>query len=233
MSKYFRVLLVLLNLGIVNFTLNKVRADTPYEKNNMPCIEGVCLKDDIQSLKNINWISVNKKLSNRQNTHWKAIGDQSSLQNLVPYLSAKVIDSKGINLLAKIQGFCTVLYANPIFSGFYKGKDGKPIEVNFTLIYSSDRKSQKIVVSEIDKLVASGEFTSEQLTSLGNEAAKRYPNSISKTSLPQTSVTVYPRYRRGDNSVHLRLFYNNISAIDGFGGGEFLKFPGCTNKVNL
>jgi hypothetical protein len=232
MSKYFEISIALLSLGLANSIVTQAIASERYEKNRMPCVAEVCIQDNIQELTNINWIPVDKELRNvpnkNQNKGWKAIGDSKALQNLLPYLSGGIIDKKGIKLLPQIKGFCTMPRFNPIFLAHYIGKDGKHVQVTFSLLPSSDQKSQKIVVSEIKKLISNTEISPSQTESLFAEAEKRYPSS-NKGGSP-TTVLIQPDINYGKvTSVNLRLLQGNL-----FGSaGSLLEFPGCTGNVNL
>jgi hypothetical protein len=232
MSKYFKLLFIVLCIGTVNSTITKAQASSPNEKNKMPCLEGICVGDDIQSLKNINWLSVDKELrSPQQIDGWKVIGDTKAFQSLLPYLSTRIIDKKGIKLLPQIKGFCKRPYNNPIFSTFYTAKDGKFMEIKFGLVTLSNYKSQKIVVSEIRKVVSNKEISSSQIDSLRSEAKKRYPSS--NQTLSQTYTDVQHHMENGKiDSVNLRLHYKD--GLLGSGKDEsLLEFPGCTQKVKL
>ena len=129
MKNYLRIISVLLSVGVFTSITNQVMASSPYEKNKMPCLESVCIGDDIKSLQNIPWMPVDKLPGGKQSEGWKVVGDTKSFQKLLPYLSVKEIDKKGIILLTQIKGFCKGPFRNPIFSGKYPGKDGKPITV--------------------------------------------------------------------------------------------------------
>jgi hypothetical protein len=231
MNKYFKTLIILLSLGIANDLFVEALADSPYEKAKMPCVEEVCVGDDIQALKSINWLPVDKELVSNQNRGWKVIGDAKSLQSLLPYLSGGVIDKKGIKFLPQIRGFCTRPNGNPIFLGHYTGKDGKPVEIRFGILPSLDRKSQKIVVSEIKKRISNTGISSSQVGSLYAEAQKRYPSS--NKAIAATTMLVQSDMNQGKvTSVNLRLFYRD--GLLGAGSADsLLEFPGCVGKVEL
>jgi hypothetical protein len=230
MSNSFKILVTLLAIGIVdnNFIHKAVANDNDgNEKNKMPCLEGICIGDDIQSLENINWISADGKLGKKKNYGWKTIGSPEALQSLLPYLSGRIIDGKGIGLLPGIKGFCNTPFIDPIFSGQLTSKDGKPIEVRFSIMTLSNGKTQKIVVSEIRKRIATTNIGSQR-RSLQDEAEKRYPNS--NKLLSRTNALVQSSMSGGEiKAVYLRLYRNSM----GSSASALLEFPGCIDKVGL
>lgn len=229
MKKYSKIISVALSVGIVTGIINQAMANTPYEKNKMPCLEEICIGDDLKSLQNVPWMSVDKLLDAKQYKGWKIVGDIKALQKLLPYLSAKLIDKKGINLLPQIKGFCARPFTNPIFTGVYKGKDGRPIDITFALVTSADYKSQKIIVSDITKQISTTNLSSSQIKSLNAEMDRRYPNS--NQALSQTSAFVQASFSK-DGGVTSRLFHKT-GFKDWDGGAALLEFPGCTKKVEL
>lgn len=230
MSNSFKILVTLLAIGIVgsNFIRKAIAGDNDgNEKNKMPCLEEICIGDDIQSLENVNWISADKKLGKKKNYGWKTIGNPEALQSLLPYLSGQVIDKKGISLLPEIKGFCSTGLGSGIFSGYLQSKDGKPIKVKFDLISSQDNRTQRIVVSEISKRIATKAIGSQQ-RSLQNEAEKRYPSS--NKILSRTNVFVQSSMSYGVvDAVSLRMYSKGGGASE----SRLLEFPGCVDKVGL
>jgi hypothetical protein len=221
MNKYIKLVVMLLTLNITN---TKVLADELYEKNKMPCIEGICLGDKIQDLTNVNWKEA--KLSRGRNYGWKVVGDAKIFNELFPYLSSNAIDKKGIQLLSKIKGFCDMPKRNPIFTGYFTTKDGKDAAATFSLLPLDDGKSQVIFVSEIKKLISNQEISPQQVSLLQAEAQRRYPNS--NKMLTRTSVLIHSHIK----NAKVDYVYLHLSQPVGL-TGSLLEFPGCTEKVKL
>jgi hypothetical protein len=230
MSNSFKILVSLLAIGIVssNFIHKAIASDSDSnEKNKMPCLEGICIGDDIQSLKDISWVSADKKLGKNKNYGWKIVGSPKVLQSLLPYLSGQIIDRNGINLLHGIKGFCTIALGGNIFSGYLQSKDGKPIEVRFNLVALSNDKEQKIIVTEIRKRIATTDIGSQR-ESLQSEVERRYPSS--NKILSRTNAVVQSSMSGGEiKAVYLRLYSKGM----GSSASALLEFPGCIDKVGL
>lgn len=230
MNNCFKTLANLLTIGIIsNNFIHKAIANDPNnnEKNKMPCLEKICVGDNIQNLSDINWIPANKKLGKSKNYGWKVIGSPKALQTLLPYLSGKVIDKEGISLLPEIKGFCTTALGSDIFSGYLQSEDGKPIEIKFSLVALSNSKEQKIVVSEIRKRIATTDI-GNQRKSLQSEVERRYPNS--NKILSRTDAVVQSSMSGGEiKAVYLRLYSKGM----GSSASALLEFPGCIDKVGL
>jgi hypothetical protein len=233
MKKYSNIISLALSIGIVVGIIDRAIADNPNEKNELPCLEEICLGDDIQGIKNVSWVSVDKLLGSKQNQGWKVIGDQKAFQSLLPYLSGRVIDQKGIKLLSQIKGFCKTPYVdNTFFSALYNGKDDKPITISFMLVASPDNKSQTIIVSNISKRISTTEISSSQRNLLGAELDKRYPISRSGTLRSKANVGLGFGGNINDTSVYLNLSLGAFT-LSGAKSQQLLEFPGCTKKVEL
>lgn len=193
------------------------REDNPPIINGQPCIEEVCLGDEVQNLSHIQW----KKLSAGeidQPQRIKAIGDTNAIKTFSRYLTK--IDGTGLQALTKIKGFCV----NPIHERLYRlqaeyvNKKGQKIIVNFIINPTEDGKSQKYIVSDIIKIIPVENITSEQRTSIVSQVEEKYLG-MATSRFPKVSVM--------GNTNGVGIVFNSYLASSTLPYDTYMKFPGC------
>lgn len=210
--------------------------ENPPVKNGNPCIEEICINDDIKSIPPLNWRKV--QVPNEDGSQFlKAIGDRAAIKTYSRYWLAKQIDGTAVAALAKIDGFCkNPLEDSPmIMSGVYINKKSLPVLVAFRIVPAEDGKSQKIIVARIEKVISREKITTpEQLEDLVSQAKVKYTDYYPKSYGSEQ----YPRVVVGENSgiptLSMTSQYTQILvpgvSID---PTKFKYFPGCGSEKRL
>jgi hypothetical protein len=155
-------------------------ADNPVAKNGNPCIEELCINDEVKSLINLKWKKV--PVSNSDYTSsLGAVGDPNAVRIFSRYWSIGRVDSVGLQALSKIKGFCRQPILPEVnLKGEYINKKGQPVVVNFNVVPSPDGKSQKFIVTNISKVIQRANVTPEQEQDLAAQAQEKYKSYYQK-----------------------------------------------------
>ena len=102
MNKVLLALLISLGSSLQLLIFSSVVSASPSKE--YPCIENICLGDDLKNISGINWISATKLPKNSKPP--KAIGSAANIKAFAPYWNSGQLDTKGIQLLSGVKGFC-------------------------------------------------------------------------------------------------------------------------------
>lgn len=204
-------------------------------KNGNPCIEEICINDDIKSIPPLNWRKV--RVSNEDGSQFlQAIGDRAAIKTYSRYWLVRQIDGVGVAALAKIKGFCK----NPLedstmaISGVYTNKKGMPVLVVFHVVPSEDAKSQKIIVARIEKAISMEKTTPEQTNDLENQAKARYPDYYPKSAGSSQYPMVVVSDSLGYPTITLTSQYTQILTPGiTINPTKFKYFPGCGSEKRM
>jgi hypothetical protein len=231
MNKFLTALTIATTLGSI-VSPAQAHTDNPPVVNGMPCIAEVCIGDDIKSLKHIQWKSIDltdiapqylRKIDNL------AIGTPADIKAFTPYWNARVVDKKAILILSRLKAVCKTSSYNRPLRGQYIAKNGKPVSVTFSIIPSPDRKSQRIVVTRIFKLLHEGQMTTQQSNDLIQAIKKQYAEIPSNDSLlisayPTAEFGIAEVFQQGLQLDAVGNSYNRIKDED------IQTFPGCAGE---
>lgn len=176
-----------------------VHADD-FLKNGNPCINSVCINDDIMSIQQVNWQEAKNMLgkpvkSMKINNNYLsnvmkklAPQDKNTVVNAAPYIISGSFDSTGIAALTKIKGYCE---AFPLagLKGEFKSASGYTTVVYADVIPSADGKNQTINVRSIRRQYPN-ELTTEQANQLEKQFEMAY-SSIKRASFSDLSVPTW------------------------------------------
>jgi hypothetical protein len=200
--------------------------DNPPVKNGNPCIEELCINDEIKDLGHINWksvpiigrakfatefvMAVGDPRKGDQFSTIRAIGDPKAIATFSQYRYLGKIDSVGLQAMSKIQGFCKKpIDGSTSLKGEYINKKGQKVTVDFYAIPSSDAKQQKFIVVKIDKMISEKRnLTYEQLDDLRDRAKQKYQDTYQdKPSLTRLTPNLYK----------IKTHFPSVSVGSGFG----------------
>lgn len=227
-------------LGNVALAGQAVAQDNPAIKDGNPCIEEICINDEVKNLPQLNWEKVNIRIKTL-GYPYTTIGDPGALKVFSSYLNVGSVDGTGLRALAKIQGFCQSplgggLTSRGTLSGRYLNKKGQSVAVDFEFVPSEDGKSQKFLVTKIYKQIAKGTFTDEQIRDLQSQAQVKYTKyfETSNGSPRYPNVSVFNR--GGDGIVvAIQSQFGQLNPPDGIpiDVSKFQYFPGCGSDKKL
>jgi hypothetical protein len=219
-----RLLTLAVATAILGLTIDSAHArpDNPAIKNGNPCIEDVCINDELKDLGHIKWEDV--IVSQEKSREFKAIGNPSSIKKMGYYFVRRYIDSKGIKELNKIKGFCNRPYK---LNGIYEDKKGRDVVVTFDFLPTNNGKTQKFFVSQISQKLFNQTVTREQLENLEDQIKIKYPGFHGNYDRNKPSVSV------GIELTYTSLLINSQYFSDGFSNEEYQKFPGCGGDVQI
>jgi hypothetical protein len=221
-------------LGSVVLAERAVAQDNPATKDGNPCIEEICINDEVKNLPQLNWEKVNIR-TKTLGFSFAVVGDPGAVKVFSSYLNVGSVDGTGLRALAKIQGFCQSplgggLTDSRILSGKYLNKKGQSVAVDFAFVPSEDGKSQKFLVTKIYKQIAKGTFTDEQILDLQSQAQVKYTKYFQESNgsprYPNVSV-----FKRGGDSIVVAITsqFGQLNPPDGIpiDVSKFQYFPGC------
>jgi hypothetical protein len=226
MTKFYLTLLVF--LGSSFNLLNLPCFASEPNSDQYPCIDDICVRDDIKKLSQINWMSADEYLVRGQPP--KSIGNTKNIKAFAPYWNGGVLDIKGIKILSGIKGFCEPKYLNS-FTASYLDKDRRLIIVTFGIQILDNGKSQNFVVKNISKVLYVGQTSESQKEALEAQAQEKYPTFYANSRPLEPTVHVY---KTGKGLV-LDLSLPSIGAKAlGFPSGDSMfSFPGCGGETPI
>jgi hypothetical protein len=201
-----------------------------------PCIEDVCIGDELKNLTHINWqpAKFNSILMRQIDTQksLKAVGDPRSIKDFKPYWYNFLIDTKGAKILSNIKGFCQV---NQGMSGIYLDKSGRKVRIGFLPQLSNDGQSQTLVVTSISQHIAFFKDTSKsQVQDLQSQIKQKYPAYYQSGNQSEASVDLT---LTADPIAVYSLFITSRplgqKAIRTMRENDFLNFPGCPKDPRI
>lgn len=194
-----------------------------------PCLEDICIGDDLTKFSDIDWMSADKFLRNGKPP--KSIGNPVNIKAFAPYWTSGQLDKKGINILSGIQGFCKPKRVN-IFAASYLNKDRKLIVVNFGIKVSDDLKSQSFVVRNIFKLLYTGQVTESQKQDLAAQIKEKYPMYVTG-KITESTARIHQSFGSNGLGVMLESPFTGIKALRDPGTDQMLSFPGCGGETKI
>ncbi|WP_028101418.1 hypothetical protein [Pseudoduganella violaceinigra] len=219
-------------------------ADSPsneYVKNGMPCINGICIGDDIATLGKVKWdvsyyvnyangpkLQVrNLKLDDegvRVYTRGLVAGANSkdALRAAAPYLMQRSFDSDGIPKLTHLKGFCT----SPNVYGRYKSENGFDTTVLAILLPDGDTLQQSFRVMSITRSYPAT-YTREQVQELERQFEQRYAGVHRYAPKNSQDKAIQPFW-----NIAGREFSLNGTAVGDI-QNQMKKYPGCGQELKL
>ncbi|MES2802474.1 MAG: hypothetical protein V4654_08290 [Bdellovibrionota bacterium] len=144
-----------------------------YIKNSLPCINNICLGDDLSSLEKVSWET--KKLRSKPSlSKIKRIyrGNEVSLQNAAFYLD-KGFDNEGLKVLKEVKVACQ----SQSVSGKFMTENGNPTVVTVALLPTKNPSEQRWTVTNISRAYPSA-VSNQQKTEVINQLKERYASII-------------------------------------------------------
>jgi hypothetical protein len=225
---------------ITNLTIFPGRAEiteNPPIKDGRPCIEEICINDEVKNLPRLNWKKVPVDKGN-YSPALKAVGEPSAVETFLRYRNIGWIDSIGLQALSRIKGFCQMPIENSFgLQGEYTNKKGQLITVSFAIVPSEDSKSQKFIVTNIFKRIQKEEVTGIQYKDLAIQAKARYQSYYygdSAKSPQYPNVSLINNSMRGV-TLHITSQFGKIPDGIVIDPSKFQYFPGCggDKKITL
>lgn len=209
-----------------------------YEKNKFPCIEDICLGDEITTLQNLPWekVDFSKSRANLKNqTVLKIYQDQFGKDfrgqispTIVPYLALGGFDRNALQALAGITANCNSDSDRKIISGEYVSKGGNPTKVGLELTRKDlENAEQKWRVVYITRFV---EVPKDQVKDVVAQLQARYKNFYRDNAQLYRPEIAMVRLDDRSNQVRYDLEYSPYFR------GEMTKFPApaeCRKQINL
>ena len=212
--------------------------DNPAIKDGNPCIEEICINDEVKNLPRLNWRKVAIPRESYE-SQLKAIGNPSSVKLFSRYWAVGRVDGIGLQALSKVKGFCTnSIKTSPQLAGEYSNKEGKPVLVSFSVVPSEDGKSQKFVVTRILKFIFKGKLTPEQYDDLTKQAEEKYGSLVKQPNKSPRYPNVSINSALGDGAfLQIESQFDQLNPPDGvpINPSKFQYFPGCggDRKIKL
>ena len=180
-------------------------AATSFIRDGFPCIQDVCVGQDITKVKGIQWLDANPRLSPqklipptpdqiaRVGTVVKT--DPETLKILASADVQRVYGARALAALSRIEASCaTMPYAGPfgLLDAYFKSPAGHVTLVNFGP-YSppGDPKSQYYRIRNIYRFYATA-ITHEQRSELGRELEKQYEPVIRAHTFAYSRAGQFP-----------------------------------------
>lgn len=221
-----------MSLTIVSSIILPGRADNPPVKNGNPCIEELCINDEVKSIVNIKWKKV--PVNNVDYTSsLKAVGDPNAVKVFSRYWNIGRIDGTGLQALSKIKGFCQMPMDLTSLTGEYTNKKGQQVTVSFLAVPSDDGKSQKFIVTDIFKMVQKEKVTDVQYEDLATQAKARYHSFYNSSGLTRyPNVSIINNSMRGV-TVHITSQFGKVPDGVAINPSKFQYFPGCGGERKI
>jgi hypothetical protein len=144
-----------------------------YIKNGLPCINNICLGDDLSSLEKISWEA--KKIRSKPSlSKLKKVyrGSDESIQNAALYLD-RGFDNEGLKFLKEIKVACQ----NKSISGKFVTENGNPTVVTVTLMPTKNPDQQRWTVTNIARTYPSA-ISNQQKTEVISQIKERYASIL-------------------------------------------------------
>jgi hypothetical protein len=211
------------------------RNSSKRSSDKYPCIEDVCIGDDIRDLSNINWEPTDKTAFNSpaaKAINLRAIGNPADIKAFTPYWFVGRLDNKGVKILSKIKAFCEITHG---LRGIYIDKYKRKVFVTFLQRLSDDEKSQALVVYAISQSqFIPGGVNQYEYADLQSQVKQKYPRYdgnnpsearvVANTSSTVTNTTV---------TLYLWAPTTGVKAIALPRMNGILNFPGCPTDSKI
>lgn len=153
-------------------------------RDGQPCLNGICVGDDITALSKIKWDTVTSMIGNKPVKSFKirdaslkelmqnfAPDAASAVKEAAPYLLQKGFDSEAIPKLSRIKGFCQPIDLD--LTGHFKSDSGFPTRVIVNVEPGGTAAEQSLRVKFIIRRYPQ-EFTTAQIRELAEQLKARY-----------------------------------------------------------
>jgi hypothetical protein len=207
--------------------------DNPTAKNGNPCVEELCINDEVKDLLAIKWKKVPVSNTN-QRASFKIIGDPKAISTFLRYVVTGSLDQTGLKAFSGIKGFCSRPWDMPTdISGTYTNKKGQLVVVYFTVVPSEDGKSQKFVATKIAVLLGRGRMTEEQYADLGKQVKVKYPNHYKEYNGSPTYPNVSINNITDGIFLILTSQFGQMTPEGVINPSKFQYFPGCGSEERI
>ena len=223
MNKVLLALLIPLCSGLQLLTFSTVASSS----EKYPCIKNICVGDDLKNISGVNWIPATKLIKKPEPL--QAIGNAASIKAFAPYWNSGQLDTKSIQLLSGIKGFCEAKYLNS-FEASYLNEENNLVIVNFGILISDNKKSQKFIVNRIRRVLYVGQVTQSQIDEVKTQNRQKYPLFTQENPMiPAANIYTAGKALYLDLSLPIigpkSLGYPETDAM--------LSFPGCVGQPNI
>jgi hypothetical protein len=203
-------LCLLFVLTSLSAALVKAPAAAQLVRNGMPCVEEVCVGDDVLKLEHVAWQpAVNptngqplseSRASRMYTDRLKVIlrGDEAAIEAVAPYWYLRRFDSEGFRVLAGVRAVCEDLGVAGRLRATYIDRQGRMTEVHFEPVSSDEGKSQRFLVVAIRSYVG-GDTDPSRLKRIGAELLAQYEGFNTYASPAKPAAAWVPHARRGPN----------------------------------
>jgi hypothetical protein len=176
------LLLALMSLSPLCF---EAFAATPSVRAGMPCVDEVCVGDDVLELTGVAWQpAVNpangrplseSRTSRMYTQRLKTIlrGADAAIEAVAPYWYMRQFDAEGFRRLAGIRAVCEDLGVSGRLRATFMERHGRKTEVHFEPVPSGDGKSQRFLVAAI-RIDVDRDTDSSSLDAIGAELTAKY-----------------------------------------------------------
>jgi hypothetical protein len=157
----------------------------PPVRDGMPCVEEVCVGDDVMTLRHVAWQEVSHPatgepvMGSRVSTDYlRQLGTYlraapKVLEAVAPYWYLRRFDSHGLSVLAAVSAVCRGLSVAERLQAQYAASDGSQTVVTFEPVSRQPDRSPAFIVAAIHRYVDRS-TDGQQLAILGAAMSKRY-----------------------------------------------------------
>lgn len=217
--------------------------DPAYIKNNQLCIKGVCVGDEITSLKSIKFeparqdfggsylfskIKVSPSETNAFLKRFMSSATKTVSPEIIKSWSHRKFDNSSIELLSKEKGFC-----KPIgeLKGEYKTESGLPTEITIGIKVENNYSAQVWRVVGIEQTFSPSSY--EELSKLMDVFGSRY--GYGNPTLGTTKAWEFSsnRLRLSEVNVSDKVARNMSNLGNESLESKLSKYPGCAKEMTL
>ncbi|MBT9502479.1 MAG: hypothetical protein IV092_14645 [Burkholderiaceae bacterium] len=221
-------LLMILSNGAISSDLTRQR---------MPCLEKLCVGDDILRIENVEWqtavnpangLPLSKNRTSDKYAHGlKAIlrGAGAAIVAVAPYWYLRRFDADGLRVLRDIHAVCDPLGVSQRLRAEYRDRQGNRVVVHFAPTATDDGRAQRFLVTMIRRHFS--EITQPwQLKAMGDQLGARYEGFGAYASETKPGVVWNPHAKQGPNITLLAPFGDSSEQAE-----KLRMHPACATSV--
>lgn len=187
-------------------------------RNGMPCLNGICLGDDISTLSRIKWDAAQKwnlSIGNQEIEERFALEARAAAKEVYPYLKTRNFDNGVIQKLSKIKGFCKPFPFHSIY-GTFSSASGFFTQVHVGVTAEAPDK-QSLRVTSISRKYPQAHSSAQQ-----KELKSQFQTNYSSVKKPA-------RWSFSDNKLELSLLRDNVLETMAM----LKQYPGCGKAISI
>ncbi len=203
-------------------------------KAGQPCVEELCVGDDMLDLVDLPWETVqhpvpgvamaSATVSDKAMEHLHEIlrADEDTIKAVAPYWMLRSFDANGLRALRGVRAVCGSLGVFGRMHAQYLSAEGDTTVVSFEPIPSDDGRRQSFRVATITRFFTRLD-SPDAVAALGESIAQRYAGVDRFPSADRPGV----RWRtEGDQGANLKLFAPIGDPLER--AGQLRRHPACT-----